>query len=90
MNNYFTSIERTNDLYVGTVHDANTNQAVYKTAAYPSHTDAIIDINNYLQNTPHTITAPAGVDVSAPAEFVHTQADEQPAAEQPVRRCCGR
>lgn len=91
MKNYFTSIERVDSQFFGTVHDATSNQAVYRTVGYGSHSDAITDVNSFLQNTSSetipqqnitnttTFQAPATETVAAPApEFT------------PPKRCCGR
>jgi hypothetical protein len=89
MKNYFTSIERVDSQFFGTVHDATSNQAVYRTAGYNSHSDAIADVNAFLQNTSgetipqqsitNTTTYQAPVTETAPApEFT------------PPKRCCGR
>jgi len=92
MKNYFTTIEKINDNFFGTVTDNDTKQIVYRTVSHSSHANAIIDINNYLQNqnpddlnknveaTPQTITNTAVY--TAPADHI-TQATQ-------VRRCCGR
>ena len=88
MKNYFTSIEKINEVYIGTLHDSDTNQAIYKTAAYPSHRDAIIDVNTHLQQLNNNDAAvsdntPVAINVPSPVEQTIT-------SEQPVRRCCGR
>lgn len=87
MKNFFTSIERTNEQYIGTVHDSSTSQAVYRTQQYSSHSEAIIDVNRYLQTVsgeqiPQTInnttTYQEPVVSATTPEFV------------PPKRCCGR
>lgn len=92
MRNYFTTIEKINDNFFGTVTDNDTKQIVYRTVSHSSHANAIIDINNYLQNQnttdsknnvepiPQTITNTAVY--TAPVDHV------TPATQ--VRRCCGR
>jgi len=92
MKNYFTSIERANDQYIGTIHSASNNQAVYRTKEYTNHVDAINDVNSYLQSidtnlqqaqpATYTVTTTQTAQVGAPVE-------QQPIAEPP-RRCCGR
>lgn len=89
MKNYFTSIERVDNQFFGTVHDAASNLAIYRTTGYSSHSEAIADVNSYLQNNISTMTpqqsitntttfqAPVAETVAAP-EFT------------PPKRCCGR
>ena len=94
MKNFFTSIERNNDSYIGVVHNTANNQPVYRTAEYSSHVEAIKDINAYLQGDG---------GASAPQQYVvntSTQQQVNPvepvtapgvqASAEPPRRCCGR
>lgn len=87
MKNYFTSIERINEQYIGTVHDSNTSQAVYRTQQYGSHTEAIIDVNRFLQ----TVSSE-----QIPQTINNTTTYQEPIASTTApenvspTRCCGR
>jgi len=87
MKSYFTTIEKINDNFFGSVTDNENKQLVYRTIGHPSHANAVIDVNNFLQNqgsnthghslTSHTITNTTtytAPDTSSPG----------------VKRCCGR
>lgn len=85
MKKYFTSIDSSNNQYVGTVFDSSTNQEVYKTRAYQNQTQAIQDVNTFLAgNNNNTASVPA-----QPQTIVNTTTYS---ASIPKRtgRCCGR
>lgn len=93
MKNYFTTIEKTNDNFFGTVTDNDTKQIVYRTVSHPSHANAIIDINNFLQNQ-NTASSTTGSANTIPQTITNTAVYTAPAdhvtqATQP-KRCCGR
>lgn len=92
MKNYFTTIEKLNDNFFGTVTDNDTKQIVYRTVSHSSHANAIIDINNYLQNQ-NTVSS-AGATNAVPQTITNTAVYTAPAdhitpATQ-TKRCCGR
>jgi hypothetical protein len=88
MKNFFTSIENINDKFIGSVHDANNNQLVFRTSgAHNTPAEAIQEVNSFLQQQnvvsadivpPVPVAAPVSEPVIASAE------PQQP------RRCCGR
>ncbi len=48
MKNFFTSIENINDKFIGSVHDANNNQLVFRTAgAHATPAEAIQEVNSF-------------------------------------------
>lgn len=85
MNNYFTSIENVNDKFVGSVHDANTNQLVFR-SSQPHNTpaEAIVEVNNFLQQSslPSTQTQTNQPSISP--------VSQPEAVTPPPQRCCGR
>lgn len=84
MKKYFTSIDNSNNQYVGTVFDSNTNQEIYKTRAYQTQTQAMQDVNSFLAGTSKNTSTPAN-----PQTIVNTTTYT---ASVPKRtgRCCGR
>jgi len=83
MKQYFTSIEiNDNNEYVGTVHEASTNNAIYKTKPYSSQTQATLDVAEYLKTqtatTPNTL--PKVEQLRSGSGHTVT----------PTKRCCGR
>ena len=93
MNNYFTSIENIDDKFIGSVHDANTNQIIFRTTgAHSTPSDAIVEVNNFLQlQSPNTIT---GDSLQMPVTQQQQQEASAPVQNnvqvEPPRRCCGR
>lgn len=89
MKNYFTSIERVDNQFFGTVHDAASNQSIYRTTGYGSHSEAITDVNNFLQNDT-SATAPQK-NITNTTTFQAPVAEVVTAPEfTPPKRCCGR
>lgn len=89
MKNYFTSIERVDGQFFGTVHDTTSNQAVYRTTAYSSHSEAITDVNAFLQNTSNEPIPQQ--NITNTTTYQAPVADTTPAPEfTPPKRCCGR
>jgi hypothetical protein len=86
MSKFYTTFDLENGLFVGTMFEAATNRAVYKTQPYSSQHQAIKDINNFLVNQkPNTnssvITPNPTTSVS---NTFHTNAPIT------TRKCCGR
>jgi hypothetical protein len=48
MKKYFTSLDLEGDKFVGSLHDPETNQVIYKTKAYNSQSQVTSEINEYL------------------------------------------
>jgi len=88
MKNFFTSIENINDKFIGSVHDANNNQLVFRTAgAHATPAEAIQEVNSFLQQQNL-----ASADIVPPAPAVASPGEQPPAPIEPPqpRRCCGR
>jgi hypothetical protein len=83
MRKYFTSIDIVDGKYVGTVYDANTNQATYTSKPYLSQSQAMQDINTFL-----VTSKPPTIELK-PQTIVNT-AVHSPGAPTGQRRCCGR
>jgi hypothetical protein len=89
MKSYFTSIEKVNDRFYGAVTDNNSQQLIYRTISHASHADAVIDVNNFLQNQNNE--TPGINNTYTPQTISNTTTYTAPQnTEQPVRRCCGR
>jgi hypothetical protein len=88
MKNYFTTIEKIEGSFFGTVTDNDNQQVVFKTIAKPDHASTIIDVNNYLQNQ-STEDINRHVD-SIPQTITNTTTYTPPVAQPEPRRCCGR
>lgn len=83
MKKYFTSINKIEEKYVGTVFDQNTNQELYKTKPYTSQSQALQDVNTFLVTSKPPTTDPI------PTTIVNT-ATPVTGAPSGQRRCCGR
>jgi hypothetical protein len=77
MKKYFSNIDLVNGTFIGTVYDANSNAEVYKTPSYGDQTQALQDINNFLQSSNTSID-----------ELVPTTNTIQYVT-VPARKCCG-
>ena len=89
MKNYFTSIERVDNQFFGTVHDAASNQAVYRTIGYGSHSEAITDVNIFLQNTSNDVVPQQNITNTTTYQAPVTETAPAPEF-TPPKRCCGR
>jgi hypothetical protein len=85
MQKYFTNLEIENNMFTGTVFDANTNQELYKTKPYNAQSKAMEDINNFITNQKTTKDVPSLI----PETIVNTTAPIQN-NQTVARRCCGR
>ena len=91
MKNYFTTIEKINDSFFGTVIDNDTKQIIHRTVSHPSHANAIIDVNNFLQNQNSTVEAAEKVipqTITNTATYTAPVDYATPAMQ--TKRCCGR
>ena len=91
MNKYYTSIETIQEgqLFVGTVYHNTTNQEVYKSAPYPTHAQAVQDVNNFFKNqypTPSPTEVTNTIQYSSQVPLNQISVPVQPAG----RKCCGR
>jgi hypothetical protein len=81
MQNYFTSIEVEGDnSVVGVLYEKSSNKQLYKTQKYPSQSQAIRDINNYISSQQ---------SVTEQTTTLNT-IKMHPVPGQIPRRCCGR
>ena len=88
MKNYFTTIEKIDGSFFGTVTDNDTQQVVFRTVAKSDHASTIIDVNNYLQNQS---TEDINRHVNVVPQTITNTTTYAPPVEQPApRRCCGR
>jgi len=79
MQNYFTSIEYSDNTYVGVLYEKNTNREMFRTQKYMSQSQAIKEINNYI----------ASKQSSQQQASVLNTVKLQPITHIPGR-CCGR
>ena len=77
MKNYFSNIDLTNGMFIGTVYDANSNAEVYKTQAYGDQTFALQDINNFLQSSNTSLDELT--PITNTIQYITV----------PTRKCCG-
>jgi hypothetical protein len=85
MKKYFTSLQVNENLYTGTVYDANTNQPVYTSKAYPSQSQAMQDINTYIITSKPPTTEP----IYKPETIINST-KHVGGAPRGSGRCCGR
>jgi len=92
MKNYFTTIEKNNDSFFGTVTDNDTKQVVYRTVSHSSHANAIIDVNNYLQNQNNTSVNKhlESVPQTITNTTTYTAPHDHITPGTQTKRCCGR
>lgn len=86
MNNFFTTFDLENGLFVATLYEATTNNVVYKTQPYPSQHQATNDINNFLINRKPN-TQSQSITPSPTTSINNTIHTNPPVT---TRRCCGR
>ncbi len=48
MSNYYTTIEKQNNMFIGSVFVESSNQLVFQTQHYPSQTQVLADINTFI------------------------------------------
>jgi len=90
MNKYYTNIETAQEgkQFIGTVYDSTTNLQIFKTSPYPSHVQAINEVNNFLKTK-------LSNNVSTPGTSIEISNTVRPVTIKGVipgtgRRCCGR
>jgi hypothetical protein len=78
--NYFTSIEYTNGAYTGVAFSAGNNSPAYRSKPYQNQTDALADVNAFINNQPIA----QGTTVTNNAVY------SAPIPARPPVKCCGR
>lgn len=84
MSKYYSIIDIVNNKFVGTVFNESNNEKVYQTKDYEVQSQAINDINSFLEgkNTQTPITQPN--------TYTNTIKQAIPTTPASPRRCCGR
>lgn len=85
MKKYFTSLDKINEQFIGTVFDASTNQEVYKTKSYPTQVQVTQDITEFLQTS-----NPPKADPVAPQQYTNTFTPITITGTAKRGSCCGR
>ena len=85
MKKYFTSLDLENNKFVGSLHDPDTNNVIYKTKSYNSQSQVTADINQYLTNlkTNENRTQPAQETIVNTAVQLNIRGNLP-------RKCCNR
>jgi len=86
MNNYYTSVEIVNEMFIGTIFNSKTNQPLYKTKPYTHRSQATQDIYNYLKTEKPPTSDPSPKPQTITNKVVHPSGIPTPTH----RRCCGR
>jgi hypothetical protein len=79
MKKYYTTLQLTNNVYIGQVYDATNNQLLFTTKPHTVQRRAVQEMDSYIDGT-------------AVTESVALQplVTETTPIQQPRRRCCGR
>lgn len=90
MAKYYTSIEISDNGYVGIVYNQG-NQQVYKTLSYPSQSQVTKDINNFLKSGKASQEQPTVPSTSTTPSTIQNTIRMQPSTRfTRTGRCCGR
>jgi hypothetical protein len=85
MKKYFTTLDLEDGKFVGSLHDPDTNQVVYKTKGYNSQSQVTSDINEYITKNKSNKNTSQPRTPQTTVNFIHKKAVTN------VRNtCCGR
>lgn len=87
MSKYYTTLQTINNMFVGTVYEANTNKEVYKTQPLETQIEAVRSIDSFLATgtvPPNSATLPTSQTVITNTYI------PSPTPAPSTRRCCGR
>jgi hypothetical protein len=84
MKKYYTTLQLTNNVYIGQIFDASNNQLLFTTKPHTTQRHAVQEMDSFIDGTTvnETVTLKPSVVEPSVVESTPTQA--------PRKRCCGR
>jgi hypothetical protein len=81
MSQFFTTLEKKESKFIGVVHDANTNQVLFRTQEQESQENALNEVNQFIATFKTTSSTSETATNTPSTSITHLP---------PPRRCCGR